>query len=265
MSRKKLPPSTKARFVELLHDIRGHILPKEELSAEQNLQTATPDMRMITYFLRMLATRGSGSESSGGGGGCDEGRQAASSSWCDVADESGDGGRLSSEAPCGSSSDSVATSEVGTQTDFANEVGEYRMRGHAQATQTQSDTENTVVIYGWVQLLEVVEQTAREVVEQTARSVVSQGALDVDRGLVETVGSFMNSYVSISAGSEIDERLENDMAEMLSRFRATTSELEDVMHGMIAVLAPRVGATGAILAEAVLHRGDEVEGRWDVA
>ena len=58
-SRKRLPPSSKAKFVELLFDLRFHILPKEELIIDESLQRSRPDMRLLGVFLARLAIRGS--------------------------------------------------------------------------------------------------------------------------------------------------------------------------------------------------------------
>ena len=54
-SRKKLPPSAKSIFAELLLDLRLHILPAEHLDAVSNIGRARYDIRGIAELLQHLA------------------------------------------------------------------------------------------------------------------------------------------------------------------------------------------------------------------
>ena len=92
-SRKRLPASSKAKFVELLLDLRSHILPKEELSIEENLQRARPDIRLLVGFLAKLATRLS-LQSEELNEEVHAVRQEGRARWCDLVDEEEKGEEL---------------------------------------------------------------------------------------------------------------------------------------------------------------------------
>ena len=57
LSRKKLPPSAKSLFAELLLDLRLHILPADILDAAGNIGRARYDIRGITELLQHVANR----------------------------------------------------------------------------------------------------------------------------------------------------------------------------------------------------------------
>ena len=228
-SRKRLPASSKAKFVELLLDLRSHILPKEELSIEENLQRARPDIRLLVGFLAKLATRGSlQSEELN-----EEAHvvwQGGKARWCDLVDEEEKG-----EDHCviGESAGGRAEKEErGTQTECFDQRGGGEVRVVECAIQTMVNMTNTEVVIGPSGLLEVVEQSAcRCLLLELQRSVpLFSGEYDC----------VMDDYTSLEV-SEACGELESGLGILLGEFgeqvRRGMGMVYDMQKGRVSDLA----------------------------
>ena len=158
-SRRKLPRSTRAKFVELLHDIKGHISPKPECNANENIRDARTDIRDLTEFLRRIATRGFAETATGVANRCTaSGTIAARMRWCDMRDDDG-----SEESACENSGGLPDTVSVGTQTladvcDMSSVTTQ--MQANDSEVQTEMSMANFAVICEHEAVLGMVQETA---------------------------------------------------------------------------------------------------------
>mmetsp|Transcript_87223 Transcript_87223/g.188907 ORF Transcript_87223/g.188907 Transcript_87223/m.188907 type:complete len:419 (+) Transcript_87223:68-1324(+) len=216
-SRKRLPPSSKAKFVELLFDLRSHILPKEELCIDENLQGSRPDIRLLGGCLSKLATRG-GSH----GEDLDEKFRAVDqdrrSRWCDLDEEEG----KECEDHCA--------------------VGESAADREEKEAQTEADMTNMEMVIGPDGLLGVVEQTACHCLMLELQSLVPVG--------LDEYECRMGDYIPLEdsdTGVDLEGGLEDSLSKFGEQVRHNMNTVCDMQRGIISNLAKM----GELLDEAL--------------
>ena len=227
-SKRRLPESTKLLYIQLLFDIRNHIMPSEERSPQENLDLARPDIRIITSFLERLATRGDRPESSCPAVG-NEGASASSDRWFDIEDEEYE--TLVGEDTNGGSS-YTAVCHVGTQTVCTKE-GDDTKRMAGQATQTNEGMTNTIALVGPIQVLEAVTQASYGALLERITCLPSTHADEYDY--------FMDSYTPVEVNTEFDVEEEAAMYIELERFQVVLDETVDEMCATCSGINRRLG------------------------
>ena len=165
-SRKRLPPSSKAKFVELLFDLRSHILPKDELIIDEGLQNSGSDIRLLGGFLAKLATRGTSQVE-----GLDDTFRAVGQDrrdrWCDL----------------------DAEEEEEEECEGHCAVGESEACKEEKEAQTVANMTNMEMVIGPAGLLGVVEQAACRCLLLEVRSSVP--------GSLEEYECTMDDYIPL--------------------------------------------------------------------
>mmetsp|Transcript_24998 Transcript_24998/g.74400 ORF Transcript_24998/g.74400 Transcript_24998/m.74400 type:complete len:440 (+) Transcript_24998:123-1442(+) len=216
-SRKRLPPSSNAKFVELVFDLRSHILPKEELCIDENLQGSRPDIRLLGGCLSKLATRG-GSH----GEDLDEKFRAVDqdrrSRWCDLDEDEVE----ECEGHCA--------------------VGESAVGKEEKEAQTEADMTNMKMVIGPEGLFGVVEQTACHCLMLELQSLVPVGLDEYECRM----GDYIPLEVSDTA-VDLEGGLEDSLGKFGEQVRYNMNTVCDMQRGIISNLAK----VGDLLDEAL--------------
>ena len=241
--RRALPPDVRESFTDLLARIGAHAVPKNGSSAAEHLGNARSDIRTITEFLRLLATRGSDRHQMGSSG-----SSSTSRLWSEIVDdEECEGG---SDTP----HDALHDDQVA--------------HNHARVcvsteTQTDHDLANTTVVSGEAALVNIAVEMAcsrvlGELVDVRLSLETEFGGLDeCTDDLVDPVGSCMFEGLSEYSAQGLEDMSElamlrgrvlcvlSDMCGAVNvAFEAACSELLDSLVASRASIEAEFGNFG---------------------